>query len=207
MPEEQGRRRGLPGEEAKALHRQVSALVEAEGAMAPVMQQFQAVWGDRGPAIHDHDGAQALRVPRCEGHGIVPAHGVPHQDHPLPPETFYHPHEVGGEILGSVGGRIRPLARPVTPLVQRQNVVTVGKGGSHLIPPVTVGGAAVEKEKRRESGAPPLEAVKAEAIHLKKTAAGKAAAEEIGTIHTLYSYHEDAKPTIPWVSQKIWSAP
>jgi hypothetical protein len=77
-------------------------------------------------------------------------------------------------------------------------VVTVGEGGSHLIPPVTVGGASVEKEKWRPGGAPPLEAVKTEAVHVKKTAAGEAAAEDLGAIHDLYLYHEAADTAIPW---------
>jgi len=99
-------------------------------------------------------------MPGSEGHGVVAAHRVANQDHPVPLESVHQAAQVIAEVLGAVGGRLRPLALPVAALVEREEVEAVGEGGSHGIKPVAVGRAAMEEEESRTPGYPPFEGVK-----------------------------------------------
>ena len=62
--------------------------------------------------------------------------------------------QVGGEVLGRVGGRLRPLALAVTALIERDHVESVGERRRDAIEPVRVGGAAVQEAEHRAPGVP-----------------------------------------------------
>ncbi len=86
------------------------------------------------------------------------------EDHPAPAEGVHDSYQIFGKVPSLVGGGLGPLALPVSPLIQGDDVKPIGEGGRHGVKPVGVGPAAVKKEEARVPRLPPLEAMKAQGV-------------------------------------------
>src|SRR6185295_19998555 len=101
--------------------------------------------------------AHSLWMPGREAHGVVAAHRVADQGHPLPAQRIHDTEQVGGELLGAVVRVRRPVALPVPPLVERNNVEPVNECRHYLIKPMGMSRAAMEEAQGGVAGLSPLE--------------------------------------------------
>ena len=148
-----------------APERRLQALVTPGAAVAAAMQGVEPIRGDSRAAVHHAEGREALRVPGGEGHGVVPAHGMAGQRHPLPAHRGHHGQQIGGEIFRGIGGPRGPVALSVAALVQGEDVEAPLEGRHHGVEPVGMGRAAVEKAEGRPARCRPLEAPQREPVH------------------------------------------
>src|SRR5207302_1963358 len=98
-----------------------------------------------------------------------------------PAQPVHQLQQVAGEVQGSVGGRLGPLALAVAALVERKHVEPVGKGGRHLVEPVRVGRAAVKEAEGRRAGPARFQEVQAQPAN---PSAGKAGGRPVGALVT-----------------------
>jgi hypothetical protein len=96
----------------------------------------------------------------------VTAHGVADHHRPAPAERVQDPQEVAGKVLRGVGGRRRPVALAVAPLVERHDVAAIGEGRGHQVEPVGMGGASVQEAEPGLPRLTPFQGVQAEAADL-----------------------------------------
>ena len=103
-------------------------------------------------------------MPGGEAHGVVATHRVPDQGHPLPTQRIHDAEEVRRELLGAVPRVGRPVALPVAPLVERDDVEPVNERGHHRVEPMGMGRAAMEEAQRGAAGLAPLERAESHAV-------------------------------------------
>ena len=96
---------------------------------------------------------------------------------PPPAERVDHPQQIGREVFGRVGRRLRPLTLAVTALIERDHVKPIGERGRDQIEPVGVGRAAVQKTEDGAAGGSPLEKTQAQTVDLDETPARDLASE------------------------------